>query len=102
MVKHRTVSLRAWDPGSGATDLVPADHVCCDLHGSIIAALLSTLPELGAAEHVTWLPILAESVAAQHQDELKVVRGDHAAHEGASNPGASADEDWAALNAKFE
>ena len=53
-----------------------------------------TLPELGAAEHVPWLSILdAESVAAQRQVELRVVRDDQAAHEGSSNPGASADED---------
>ena len=73
-----------------------------ELHGSTTTAAISTLPELGAAGHVPRLPILdAEPVAAQHQVELMVVHSDHAAHAGSGNLGASADEDWAALNANF-
>ena len=74
----------------------------CEPHGSTNAAPISTLPELGATEHALWTPILdAESVAAQHQVERKVVRGNQAANEGSGNPGATADEDWPALKAQF-
>ena len=40
-------------------------RMVCELHGSTSTVLISTQPELGAAERVPWLPILdAESVAS--------------------------------------
>ena len=65
-----------------------------ELHGSTNTAQISTRPELGATEHVPYLPVVdAESAAAQHHVELQVVRS--------GNFGASADEDWTALDAKY-
>ena len=76
--------------------LSTAFRMFCELHGSTNTALSSTRPELGAAEHVPWLPILdAESFAAQ--GELQEVLDEQAAQEGSSNFGASADEDWPRL-----
>ena len=73
------VHLRAWDPGSDASDLVQSlPHFL-----RATWAPISTRPEVGAAEQVPWLPILdAESVAAQHQNEPQKVHGHWAAHEG--------------------
>ena len=48
----------SWDPGSGASDLLQSLPHICELHGSTSTVLISTLPHLGAAEHVLSLPIL--------------------------------------------
>ena len=87
-------SSRSFGSWKGRVRSCPNPSTCC--------ASYMDLRAQRKFRHGQSSPILdAKSVAAQHQVELQVVHDDQAAYEGSSNPGVSADEDKAALNAKF-